>query len=144
MMYFFAFMTSLISLGAAIVIIVLIIKAIQKRDERKQETIRMMLERGIYDRELVHPKKKGMASLGWGMVFLAIGVGLLIGFIFLGVASQGAMATAIVSFLGVALIVFYFARRTIGSRQGNGSDKPIILPGATPGAAREIGDETDA
>lgn len=130
MAYVFALTVIFISLGAMILMLLFFIKAGQKREEQKQETIRMMLERGVYDRELIHPTKKSVAPLGWGIVFLATGMGMLIGFANLGILAQGAMGTAIVTFLGIALIVFYFVRRAIRAREANGSDKPIILPGA--------------
>lgn len=119
-----AVFTTLVVLGAAVVIVMLIVKAIAHKQKVRQETIRMMLDRGVYDYRLIYGKKKGYASLGWGIVFVAIGFGMLVGFISLGLIREGLMGSSIVLLLGVGLIVYHVMTRT--DRDAD-NEQPIII-----------------
>jgi len=148
--FVFSIFMTLVSLGATILIVMLIIKAVENARKARQEAFYKALDRGVYDvRLLGRTKGSGKASLGWGIFFVAVGLG-----IFFGLAANvdptilrmGMPGALIPFFIGVGLIVFYFLARSASrdvERNGEpmrvlpkigGSDEPIeVAKSATDG-----------
>lgn len=103
----FAFLTTLISIAATVLIVVAIMRGITHAQNVRHEAYKEALDRGVYDPTLLKKRRTGHASLGWGLVFTAMGVGMVIGFIFLGIMSEGAPGAFITLFVGLALIAFH-------------------------------------
>ncbi len=106
---FFGMTMSLISIGGAVIIIMLIVKAIQGRQSSRERMFTAALERGIYDPSIISRTtvNSGAASLGWGIFFAMVGVALLIGFVILGIAGDAALGGLIPLAIGIGLIVFH-------------------------------------
>ncbi len=126
----FGFLNALLALSAAIVMLMLFIKAGERAQKRKQENFLKALENGVYDYRLLGKSKGGNALLGWGIVFVALGLGILIGLGSMSdptVLSEGGMTGSMIPLLiGVGMIVFYF----VGRKLGNGrTDQPVVLEG---------------
>ena len=68
----FAFLMTLVSLGAVVLIVVLGLQAEGRKAKVRQETFLKLLESGVYDYRLVRRKKRGNGLLGWGIVFTAL------------------------------------------------------------------------
>ena len=119
---FFSFMTALISLGAGVLMIMLIIKGINRSQETRQQTYMKTLEKGIYDYRLLGGKKSsGTAALGWGIFFASVGVALLFSFIAMGILSEALAGALCPLFIGVGLIIYYAVRRKlVGDEKENG------------------------
>ncbi len=103
----FALLTTLVSIAGAVLIIVVIVRGIAHAQNVRHEAYKEALDRGVYDPTLLKKRRTGHASLGWGLVFTAMGIGMLIGFIFLGIMSEGAPGVFITLFIGIALIAFH-------------------------------------
>jgi len=127
----FAMVQTLVSLAATVLVVLIIAKAIERGGQRRHEAFLKVLEAGVYDRALLKKKTRGHASLGWGIVFVAVGAGLFIGFAVLGILSEAAIGAVIPLFMGIGLIVFHsVVRRAAGEEKENG--EPIRLPGKPP------------
>ncbi len=103
----FALLTTLVSIAALVLIVMMIVRGITHRQNVRHKAYKEALDRGVYDPSLLQKKRRGYASLGWGLVLTAMGIGMLIGFIFLGILSDGAPGVFITLFIGIALIAFH-------------------------------------
>lgn len=124
----FGFLNAIVALGAAIIMLMLFIKAGERAQRRRQENFLKVLESGVYDYRLLGKSKGGNALLGWGIVFVAIGLGILIGLSSMSdptVLSEGGMTGSMIPLLvGAGMIVFYFVGRKLGEGK-NG--QPVVL-----------------
>lgn len=120
--FFFSFLTTLISIGGALFIIMVIMKGINRSQEIKQQTYLKTLEKGVYDYRLIGDKPStGTATLGWGIFFAAVGFALFISFIFLGIIGSALPGALIPLFIGIGLIIYYVVRKGItGDVKANG------------------------
>jgi hypothetical protein len=87
-----------------------------KRKER-----RMLIEKGV-DASLLDSKSVSPSSLKWGMVFIGIGVGILLGKIlasYTTMTDDTAVFSMICLFGGLALVIYHFMERTIVKKQDN-------------------------
>jgi Domain of unknown function (DUF6249) len=127
----FAMVQTFVSLAATILVVLIIAKAVERAGQRKHEAFLKVLEAGVYDRKLLKAKTRGHGSLGWGIVFTAIGVGLFIGFAVLGILKEGAIGALVPLFTGIGLIVFHsIVKRMASEEKENG--EPVRLPGKPP------------
>jgi Na+/proline symporter len=72
-----------------------------------------MIEQGIIPQE--EPKRPTMAPLMWGLLLLGVAVGILLGNMFykqLNLESETAALVLAIMFGGIALMIFYFLRRS--------------------------------
>lgn len=134
MYMFFGFMTAVISIGAGVLIVMLIMRGINRAQEIQQQTYFKTLEKGVYDYRLLGGKpSRGTATLGWGIFFAMVGLALFISFIFLGIISEAMPGALIPLFIGLGLIVYYFIRRGIaGEDVQNGEPVRFSTPTGTP------------
>ncbi len=138
MSMFFGFMTALVSIGSAVLIVMLIVKGFMNGDRTRKESFELALQKGIYDPTIIRPEKRpgGNAALGWGIALLAIGIAQVIGFITLGIWNDAAIGALVPLFLGIGLIIFHvIVKRNAVDIEKNG--KPVQL---VPGAGRTDGD----
>jgi hypothetical protein len=128
---FFSFLTALVSLGAGVLMIMLIMKGINRSQEIRQQTYIKTLEKGIYDYRLLGGKpSSGTAVLGWGIFFTAVGIALFFSFIALGILSEALAGALCPLFIGIGLIVYYGVRRKIvGDEKQNGEPVALSPPG---------------
>jgi len=131
---FFGFMTALISIGAGVLMLMLIMKGINRSQEIRQQTYMKTLEKGIYDYRLIGGKKStGTAVLGWGIVFTAIGAALFFSFMALGITAEAMAGSLVPMFMGIGLIIYYVVRsKTATEEKQNG--EPVIFNAPTDGA----------
>ncbi len=130
--FFFAFMTSLVSIGAGVFIIMLIVRGFMSRDQTRKESFELALQKGIYDPTLIHPRRRrgGNAALGWGIALLGIGIAQVIGFITLGIWNDAAIGALVPLFVGIGLIIFHvIVKRNAVNIEENG--KPVQLAPST-------------
>ena len=126
----FAFLITLAALGAAVLMLMLIIQARNRSAKRRQEMFEKALEAGVYDRQLLGMKKRnGHAMLGWGIFFVAVGFGIMIAlgatpdpFVF----RNGVGGAVIPLFIGIAMIVFYFLAKKFSSKETTNGE-PVVL-----------------
>jgi hypothetical protein len=81
---------------------------------RKKERL-SMIEKGV-DASIFETGKKVSADLKWGMLFVGIGLGILLGKLFAEYTSLGeeaAMFSMICLFGGLSLMVYHFVERSI-------------------------------
>jgi hypothetical protein len=130
--FFFAFMSTLISMAAIVLVVMLIVRGFISRDRTRKESFELALQKGIYDPTIIRPKGRhgGDAALGWGIALLGIGLAEAIGFIALGVWRQAAIGALVPFFVGIGLIIFHVVvKRNAVDIEENG--KPIqLVPGA--------------
>jgi hypothetical protein len=119
---FFSFMMALISIGGTVLIIMVILKGINRAQEIRQQTYLRTLEKGVYDYRLIQgPRSKGMGALGWGIFFAAVGLALFISFIGLGIIGEALPGALIPLFIGLGLICYYVIRKKVaGESEKNG------------------------
>jgi hypothetical protein len=125
----FAFLMTLVSFGAVLLVVMLGLQAENRKTRVRQETLFKLLESGVYDYRLVKPKKRGNALLGWGIVFTAVGLGVLVGLASIedpAVLRNGLTGALIPMFVGIGMIVFWVILRRI-SNGAKGDDEPIVL-----------------
>jgi len=87
-----------------------------KRKER-----RLLIEKGM-DASLLDSKSATPGSLKWGMVFIGIGVGILLGKIIAAYTTMGdetAVFSMICLFGGLALVIYHFTERSAVKKQDN-------------------------
>ncbi len=141
-MFFFSFLTAMVSIAGGVMMIMLIMKGINRSQEIRQQTYMKTLEKGIYDYRLIDGGKKssGTAVLGWGIFFTAVGIALFISFIALGVLSEAMTGSLVPFFVGLGLIIYYAIRRKIvGDEKQNG--EPVTFsppPGGTGESVRIV------
>lgn len=139
MYLFFNFLISLVAIGGAALMIMLIMKGITRSQELRQQTYMKTLESGIYDYRLLGGQKKstGTATLGWGICFTGIGIALLFGFIALGILGEALIGSLVPFFVGLGLIIYYAIRRKIvGDEKQNG--EPVTFSPPTGGASESV------
>lgn len=124
--FVFSLIMALMSFSLTIVIVLLIVSAVTKRQRIRQEMFTKMLESGIYDPRLLRPMRRSVAPLGWGIFFIAVGIALIIGLTVMGIFTDGVIGALIPLFAGAGLIVYYalVQRRTAEETQ---NDKPIRI-----------------
>ena len=126
------FVMGAISVLAGTAMIVLIVFTVFKyaaaEDRRKHEAFTAALEKGVYDPALLGagPKKRGTAALGWGFVFIAIGLALFAGFISLGILSDALIGSLIPLFMGIALVLYHRVRKS-QALDADKNGKPIQI-----------------
>ncbi len=137
-MFFFSFLTALVSIAGGVLMIMLIMKGINRSQEIRQQTYQKTLDKGIYDYRLIAGKKSsGTATLGWGIFFTAIGIALFIGFIALGVLNDALTGALVPFFVGLGLIIYYAIRRkVVGDEKQNG--EPVIFSPPTGGTGESV------
>ena len=137
-MFFFSFLTALVSIAGGVLLIMFIMKGIIRSQEIRQQTYMKTLEKGIYDYRLIEGKKRsGTAVLGWGICFTGIGIALLFGFIALGVLGDALIGSLVPFFVGLGLIIYYAVRRKIvGDEKQNG--EPVTFGTPTAGTAGSV------
>ena len=130
MFMFFNFLTALVSIGAGVLMIMIIMKGINRSQEIRQQTYQKTLENGIYDYRLIGGKKSsGTATLGWGIFFTAVGIALFFGFIALGILRDALTGSLVPFFVGIGLIIYYSIRRkTVGDEKQNGEPVTFGTP----------------
>jgi len=128
---FFGFLMGIISIAGGVLIILIIMKGINRGQEIKQQTYMKTLEKGIYDfRLLGDTPSTGTATLGWGIFFAAVGLALFISFIFLGIIGEALAGALIPLFMGIGLIIYYFIRKNVvGDVETNGKPVRFDSPG---------------
>ncbi len=130
----FGFMTALISIGAGVLMVMLIVRGFMNADRTRKESFELALQKGIYDPTLIRPKKRpgGYAVLGWGIALLAIGLAEAIGFVALGIWSEAAIGALIPLFVGIGLIILHaIVKRNAVDVEKNG-DPVQLVPGVDP------------
>jgi hypothetical protein len=126
------FIMGAISVLAGTAMIVLIVFTVFKHaaaeDKRKHEAFTAALEKGVYDPSLLGggPKKRGTAALGWGFVFIAVGLALFVGFIALGILSEAIIGSLIPLFMGIALVLYHRVRKS-QALEADKNGKPIQI-----------------
>lgn len=122
--FIFSLIMALMSFSLTIVIVLLIVSAVTKRQRIRQEMFSKMLESGIYDPRLLRPTRRGAAPLGWGIFFIAVGIALVIGLTIMGVFTHGVVGALTPLFIGAGLIVYYVLARSFAAQETQ-NDKPI-------------------
>ncbi len=125
----FAFLMTIVSLGAVVLIVMLGLQAERRKAVATQQTLFKLLESGVYDHRLIRPKKRGHALLGWGIVSLATGLGVLAGLAGNedpAVLSNGLPGAMIPMFIGIGMVVFWVIVRKVSSGTEE-NDKPIVF-----------------
>jgi hypothetical protein len=125
-----AFLMTVVGLGAALLMILLFLQAQNRAATRRQEAFYKALDAGVYDQRLLGKKKRGHALLGWGIIFVAIGLGILIGLASMtdpDVLRDGGITGSMIPMLiGVGMIVFYYLGRKLSNGR-NGNGQPVSL-----------------
>ena len=145
MYMFFSFMMALISIGGTVLIIMVILRGINRAQEMRQQTYLKTLERGVYDYRLIQgPPSKGTGSLGWGIFFAAVGLALFISFIAMGIIAEALPGALIPLFIGLGLIIYYLIRRrTTAESERNGEPVTFGPPQGGEGpAVKVVGEDT--
>jgi hypothetical protein len=125
--YFFSFMMALVSIGGTVLMILIIMRGINRAQEARQQIYLRTLEKGVYDYRLIKgAPSKGLGALGWGIFFAAVGLALFVSFIPMGILRQGLPGALIPFFIGVGLIIYYGIRKKVVTNiEQNGA--PITL-----------------
>lgn len=145
MYMFFSFMMALISIGGTVLIIMVILRGINRAQEMRQQTYLKTLERGVYDYRLIQgPPSKGTGSLGWGIFFAAVGLALFISFIAMGIIAEALPGALIPLFIGLGLIIYYLIRRrTTAEAERNGEPVTFGPPEGGEGpTVKVVGEDT--
>ena len=134
MYQFFTFLTSLIAVAGGALVVMLVVKGVNHSQNVRHEMFKETLESGIYDYRLIRKRRSrsGTAVIGWGIVFCAIGVALLVGFALLGILDEAAIGGLVPLFVGVGLILFYLlaGRKAAQEDAMNGEPVKIIKDSA--------------
>jgi hypothetical protein len=126
MVFVFPMIMTLISLAAFVLVVMFIVRATTHSQSLRKHAFDEALSRGIYDRSLLQKKSKGIAPLGWGIFFTAIGIAMLIGFAALGILKDALTGALIPMFAGIGLIIYYVLTKSMREEERNG--KPIEIP----------------
>ena len=139
-MFFFSFLTAMVSIAGGVMMIMIIMKGINRSQEIRQQTYQKTLEKGIYDYRLIDGRKSsGTATLGWGIFFTAVGIALFISFIALGILSEAMTGSLVPFFIGLGLIIYYAIRRkTAGDEKQNGEPVTFSTPAGSAGEPVKI------
>jgi hypothetical protein len=135
---FFNFLTALVSIAGGVLMIMFIMKGINRSQEIRQQTYQKTLDKGIYDDRLIEGKKSsGTATLGWGIFFSAVGIALFFGFIALGILAEALTGSLVPFFIGIGLIIYYAIRKkAVGDVKQNG--EPVTFNTPTAGAGESV------
>ena len=116
--------------GFAMVVLILltVFKHASTESRRKQEAFNAALEKGVYDPALLGraPSKRGTAALGWGFIFIAVGLALFIGFVVMGILADGLIGALVPLFMGIALVTYHRVRKLQGA-ESETNGKPVQL-----------------
>ena len=115
--------------GTAMIVLIVftVFKHGAAEDKRRHEAFNAALEKGVYDPSLLGgPKKRGAAALGWGFIFIAIGLALFVGFIALGILSEAIIGSLIPLFMGIALVLYHRVRKS-QALDADKNGKPIQI-----------------
>lgn len=91
-----------------------IVYILVRRKERLQ-----MIERGV-DASLLESKRRSPSDLKWGMIFVGIGIGILLGKIFASYSSLGEEASFFSMIClcgGLSLVIFHLLARKMEERE---------------------------
>jgi hypothetical protein len=137
-MFFFSFLTATVSIAGGVMMIMFIMRGINRSQEIRQQTYQKTLEKGIYDYRLIAGKKSsGTAVLGWGIFFTAVGIALFFGFVALDILSDALTGSLVPFFVGLGLIIYYAIRRKIvGDEKQNGA--PVTFSPPTGGTGESV------
>jgi hypothetical protein len=137
---FFSFMMALISIAGTVLMIMLIMRGINRAQEIRQQTYLKTLEKGVYDYRLIQgPRSKGMGALGWGIFFASVGLALFISFIGLGIIGEALPGALIPLFIGLGLIVYYVIRKKVsGESEKNGEPVTFRTDAAADGPTMTV------
>lgn len=129
--FLFSFLTALISIGAGVLMIMIIMKGISRSQEIRQQMYLKTLEKGIYDYRLIGGEKKyGTATLGWGIFFTGVGIAIFFSLVAAGVLREGLAGSLVPLFIGIGLIVHYSIRRKIVGDEKRNSEPVTFRPPA--------------
>lgn len=137
--FVFPMIMTLISLAALVLIVMFIVRGASQSQRTRKEAFEQALARGIYDRSLLMPRSKGIAPLGWGIFFAAIGIAMLIGFAALDILAEGATGALIPLFVGIGLIVYYMITKHLRGEDTNSEPIRIEPAGTVVSSVREEG-----
>jgi hypothetical protein len=116
--------------GTAMIVLIVftVFKHGAAEDKRKHEAFNAALEKGVYDPALLGrgPGRRGTAALGWGFIFIAIGLALFVGFIALGILSEAIIGSLIPLFMGIALVLYHRVRKS-QALEADKNGKPIQI-----------------
>ncbi|MBM3308148.1 MAG: hypothetical protein FJY74_07475 [Candidatus Eisenbacteria bacterium] len=116
--------------GFAMVVLIVftVFKHASTESRRKQEVFNAALEKGVYDPALLGraPSRRSTAALGWGFIFIAIGLALFVGFVTLGILADAIIGALVPLFMGIALVLYHRARKSLSAGE-NGNGKPIQI-----------------
>jgi len=85
---------------------------------RKKERM-LLIQRGA-DAAIFESKRNDTANLKWGLLFLGIGIGILLGRVFAAYTCLGQEASyfsMICLFGGLSLVIYHFVARQIGKQE---------------------------
>jgi len=136
MVFVFPMIITLITLAAGVLIVMFIVRGVSHNNRLRKQAFDEALSRGIYDRSLLVARSKGIAPLGWGIFFAALGVAMIIGFAALGILREGATGALIPLFVGIGLIVYYMVTKNVRGAGENG--EPIRVPPEVPDEAAHV------
>lgn len=114
--------------GMVVIIVLTVFKHAATESRRKHEAFTTALEKGVYDPSLLGagPAKRGTAALGWGFIFIAIGVALFAGFISLGILGDALIGSLVPLFMGIALVLYHKVRKS-QALDADKNGKPIQI-----------------
>ena len=137
----FGFLMGLVSVASGVLMILIIMKGINRAQEIRQQMYMKTLEKGIYDYRLIGGKPStGTAVLGWGIFFAAVGLALLISFIALGIFGEATPGALIPLFVGIGLVIYYFIRRNIAGEVTTNGDPVRFDPPSGDGPPKIAGE----
>ena len=140
MYMFFGFMTASISIAGGVLMIMIIMKGINRAQEIRQQTYMKTLEKGIYDYRMIGGKRStgtGTSTLGWGILFTGVGIALFFSFIALGIIGEALAGSLVPLFIGLGLIIYFVIRkRIVGDAKPN--DEPVTFSPPTGGTGESI------
>jgi hypothetical protein len=140
---FFSFMMALVSIGGTVLMIMVIMKGINRAQETRHQTYLKTLEKGVYDYRLIKgPPSKGLAALGWGVFFAAVGLALFISFIVMGIIGEALPGALIPLFIGLGLILYYYIKRKVVSDSDKNGEPVTFDTGAQGGSVRIVKDDS--
>jgi hypothetical protein len=125
-LFVFSLIMALLSFSATVVIILLIVSAVAKRQRIRQEMFTKMLESGLYDPRFLRPTRRSVAPLGWGIFFIAVGIALMIGLTVMGIFTDGVIGSLIPLFVGGGLILYYVLVQKHAAGEAE-NDKPVRI-----------------
>jgi hypothetical protein len=140
---FFSFMMALVSIGGTVLIIMVIMRGLSRVQETKHQTYLKTLEKGIYDYRLIKGSSgKGLAALGWGIFFAAVGLALFISFVAMGIIGDALPGALIPLFIGLGLIVYYAVKKKVTSESEKNGEPVTFGPATGAGGVKVVEHDT--